>query len=52
MVVERFGGAGPKDVADGAGGEGGAEVAFDEDFAGGGEDEEGLDHGRCLSMCR
>jgi hypothetical protein len=27
-------------------------VAFDEDFAGGGEDEEGLDHGRCLSMCR
>ena len=44
MVVERFGGAGPKDVADGAGGEA-AEVAFDENFSGGGEDEQGLDHG-------
>ncbi len=44
MVVEGFGGAGPEDVADGAGGHT-TEMAFYEDFACGGEDEEGLDHG-------
>lgn len=50
VVIERFGGTTPENVTDGARGERGAEVALDEDFAGGRQDEEGLDHGSCSTV--
>lgn len=45
VVVEGLGGAGPEGVADGAGGQGGAEVPLDQDFSCWGQDEQRLDHG-------